>query len=270
VFDPLEGVTADGLIRTGANLARVPELFLPVLDAARDEVAGNSGASLYMYGSVATGQARVGESDVDLLTIGLTGTEATAVSANLSSRFASICRSVEVATSSPEDFVGDSDEAYGGRVFLHHYCVHLAGVDHDHAVVGFPADARAARGFNGDIAVSLRRWRDALDHERPAVLGRAIARKSLLAVAGLVSVHDRTWTTDRERAAIRWSEIDPDLRAGLRELMGWSDCSVDFGRADVARMLRATVEPIVDAFAHAIGLWIDAENRSGSAAPDVP
>src|SRR5262245_33027593 len=98
-----------------------------MLDAARDEVAGNSGASLYLYGSVATGRARVGESDVDLLTIGLTGDEATAVSANLSIRFASICRSVEVAASSPDDFVGDDDEAYGGRVFLHHYCVHFGG-----------------------------------------------------------------------------------------------------------------------------------------------
>jgi hypothetical protein len=35
-------------------------------------------------------------------------------------------------------------------------------------------------------------------------------------------------------------------------------------------MLRATVEPIVDAFARTIGLWIDDDNRSGSAAPDVP
>ncbi|MCM0638919.1 hypothetical protein [Cellulomonas wangsupingiae] len=38
-----------------------------------------------------------------------------------------------------------------------------------------------------------------------------VARKTLLAVAGLVSVHDHTWTTDRSRAVRRWCEIEPAL-----------------------------------------------------------
>jgi len=42
-------------------------------------------------------------------------------------------------------------------------------------------------------------------------LGVRVARKTLLAVAGLVSVHDRTWTTGRSRAVWRWSELDPAL-----------------------------------------------------------
>jgi hypothetical protein len=45
------------------------------------------------------------------------------------------------------------------------------------------------------------------------MLGRRVARKTLLAVAGLVSVHDTTWTTDREGATQRWSVIDPPLSA---------------------------------------------------------
>ena len=144
MFDPLEGVTADGLIRTGASRGRVPDLFVPVLDSARDLIAaGGPDASLYVYGSVATGWARSPDSDVDLLTIGLASDAADALSATLSHRFTSICRGVEIAVSTPEDFVGEHDEAYGGRVFLHHYCVHLAGVDHDGVGVGFPADARA-------------------------------------------------------------------------------------------------------------------------------
>jgi len=260
VFDPLEGVTVDGLIRTGASLGRIPNVFAPVLDSTRDAIMSSGcDASLYVYGSVATGSARSPKSDVDLLTIGVPSDTAAALSGIVSTRFASICRGVELAVGRPEDFVGDDDEAYGARVFLHHYCVHLAGMDHDHVAAGFPADARAARGFNGDIAQRLRHWRGALDHQQPALLGRAIARKTLLAVAGLVSVHDRTWTTDRERAAARWSEIDPGRGPGLRELAAWSEAAHGVDRADLARALDITVAPIVEAFANTIGLWADAK-----------
>jgi len=70
VADPEEGVAADGTIRTGAHRCRVPAAFEPVLT---DAVAflGESGASLYVYGSVATGTVRPGSSDVDLLSVGL-------------------------------------------------------------------------------------------------------------------------------------------------------------------------------------------------------
>jgi hypothetical protein len=50
------------------------------------------------------------------------------------------------------NFSHESDEAYGGRVFLRHYCVHLVGPDLHSALPDFTADVRAARGFNGDIA----------------------------------------------------------------------------------------------------------------------
>jgi len=256
VFDPLEGVTATGQIQTGACLDRVPDVFVPVLESTRDLIAsGGSDASLYVYGSVATGSARIPASDVDLLAIGLDSDTASALSHTQSNRFATICRGVELAVGSPEDFVGDHDEAYGGRVFLHHYCVHFSGMNHDVADVGFPADARAARGFNGDIAQHLLRWRSCVDNQPPNVLGRAVARKTLLAVSGLVSVHDQTWTTDRGLASRRWAEIDPELGPGLRELIAWCDGAPLVDRGDLARAMDTTVAPIVQAFANTIGLW---------------
>jgi hypothetical protein len=54
----------------GAPPVRVPAAFEPVL-ADAVAVAGGSGASLYVYGSVATGTVRPGSSDVDLLSIDL-------------------------------------------------------------------------------------------------------------------------------------------------------------------------------------------------------
>jgi hypothetical protein len=59
VADPDEGVAADGTIRTGARRDRVPAAFAPVL-ADAVALVEESGASLYVYGSVATGTAHPG------------------------------------------------------------------------------------------------------------------------------------------------------------------------------------------------------------------
>lgn len=255
MHDPLEGVTATGTIRTGAARARVPAVYWPVLDAAVALVsASHPPASAYVYGSVATGQARLPASDVDLLTIDLPAARAREISAVLSSQFGHLCRGVEIGAATMDDFSGDGDEAYGGRVFLHHYCVNLAGPNRDVANADFPADDRAARGFNGDIARHARRWHEAVADTSPEGLGRRIGRKTLLAVAGLVSVHDQTWTTDREHAARRWSDIEPPRAEGLAQLLAWSEGRWAPSREQVVDGLD-TVDSIVATFAESIGLW---------------
>lgn len=256
--DPDEGVAADGTILTGARRGRVPAAFEPVL---ADAVAflGDSGASLYVYGSVATGTARSRSSDVDLLSIDLPG--AAIVGRRLSARYADRCRGVEVAAAAGADFGSDTDAGYGYRVFLRHYCVHLAGPDPAAVLPAFPADTRAARGFNGDIGQHLRRWRRALESGTVAVdlLGARLARKTLLAVAGLVSVHDHTWTTDRSRAAWRWSDVEPGLGAGLGRLRSWAQGERQPDGGEVRRALGddGIVAAIVERFGRLIGLWTD-------------
>jgi hypothetical protein len=256
VRDPEEGVAADGTIVTGVARARVPPVFEPVVAAAVDAVGAVEGASAYLYGSVATGRARVGASDVDLLTVGVERTVAQRLGRELSARFGDVCRGVELAPVGPGDLVGDSDEAYGNRVFLRHYAVHLTGPDAAAGLPAFPADARAARGFNGDIARHAGRWRIALDAGGDARrLGRRGARKTLLALAGIVSVHDGTWTTDRELAARRWGAVEPELDPGLRTLLEWSDGRAVPGASAVRAALDTSVAAVASTFAALVGLW---------------
>jgi nucleotidyltransferase-like protein len=256
--DPGEGVAADGTIRTGAHRDRVPAIFEPVMT---DAVAclRPSGASLYVYGSVANGTARPGSSDVDLLSIGLT--DAAILGQRLSARYAGICRGVEVAAATAADLAGDTDAAYGYRVFLRHYCVHLAGPDPSAVLPAFPADARAARGFNGDLGHLLRRWRQGLESGTLAadLLGVRVARKTLLAVAGLVSVHDHIWTTDRSRAVQRWSELEPSLATQLGQLHSWAGSERRPAREETERALAVDgiIAAIVERFDRLIGLWPD-------------
>ena len=208
--DPVEGVGADGLIVTGVGRARVQLAFEPVLaEATRAVDVLDRAASLYVYGSVATGRAERPLSDVDLLVVNAPSDGAAAIAAELSTRFRPVCRGVEIGVATTGDFERLTDESYGNRVFLRHYCVHVAGPVLRGDAAGFRADARAARGFDGDVAEHADRWHVALAHgAEPATLARRVARKTLLAVAGLVSVHDRTWTTDRTTAAHRWAQVN--------------------------------------------------------------
>ena len=254
--DPLEGVSPDGTIRTGARRDLVPGLFEPVIaDAAAS--LDDSRASLYVYGSVATGRARRGSSDVDLLSIDLHGADALA--GRLSVAYADRCRGVEIADTAPADYDGDTDAAYGNRVFLRHYCVHLVGPDPSDGLPSFPADARAARGFNGDLDRHLGRWRQdfTAGSSSAAELGVRAARKTLLATAGLVSVHDQTWTTDRVRASQRWGEIETDLAVPLAVLRSWVDRRQTPVRGELEKVLGpdGVVARVVARFASIIGLW---------------
>jgi len=230
VRDPLEGLSESGTIRTGADMRNVAEAFRPVHQAAAAMIhERNTSVSVYAYGSAVTGQAKVGVSDVDLLTIGLPPSDVDLI---------------------------EADESYGNRVFLRHYCVLLSGSDAHRPKHDFAGDRRAARGFNGDIAQHVQRWRNALEADEDAgLVAQRMARKSLLAVAGLVSVHDHTWTTDRETSAHRWSEIKPAHHDGLSQLISWTSTTPAPQVDTVRNVLDGTVEPIVSVFSELIGLW---------------
>jgi uncharacterized protein len=253
MHDPREGTTAHGMICTGATLDAIPPVYIDVLQAAVDAVAER--APLYVYGSVATGTAVVPTSDVDLLTVGLAAAEAERIAAELSTRFGDRCREVSIAPATWSELESQSDEAYGLRVFLRHYCVHLAGDDPADALPGYPADARAARGFNGDIARHVERWRSELEGDvEVARLGTRVARKTLLAVAGLVSLRDGSWSTDRRACATRWNELERSLPVDT--LVAWLG-SPPREREAIHHALDRPVAGIVRRFGSEIGLWED-------------
>ena len=139
----------------------------------------------------------------------------------------------------------------GNRVFLRHYCVSLAGPDAVRAREPFAGDVRAARGFNGDIGICLARWRagDAAP--------RRVARKSLFAAAGIVSVRNKTWTTDRASAAHAWERIAKHEHQDMCRLLSWADGSLEAapGDLDVALSPSGIVSAVAERFAAEIGLW---------------
>ena len=91
------------------------------------------------------------------------------------------------------------------------------------------------------------------------LLGVRVARKTLLAVAGLVSVHDRTWTTGRARAVQRWSELEPDLATHLSRLHSWAQRERHPDCEQVGVRTRRRWNRLCDrgVLQRLIGLWTD-------------
>src|SRR4051812_50219544 len=95
--DPLEGVAPDGSITTGVSRARVPPAFAPVVTAAVAAVhVARPDATLLLYGSVATGRACAGPSDVDLGGGGLPAPAAAGGGGGASAPVPARCRGGEV------------------------------------------------------------------------------------------------------------------------------------------------------------------------------
>jgi len=255
--DPLERVNSDGEIVTGARRSAIQQEFWPVLERAINHFKlFEPSSSLYVYGSVATGMARAGSSDVDLVTIGVEAAHAKLLASDLSAAYGGLSRAVEVGPAELCDYEGASDEAYGNRVFLRHYCVHLYGPDPASALPNYLADKAAACGFNGDIGLRAAQWRVELRESAADTLGRRIARKTLFAVAGLVSIHDSDWTTDRVFSAHRWGVIKPEVADSLVRLVSWGfDTSLQLSRPEIQTALDGVVAEVVSEFQVRIGLW---------------
>jgi hypothetical protein len=119
-------------------------------------------------------------------------------------------------------------------------------------VVSVPTDVTRPT-FNGDIADHHRRWELEVDDGADVCrLATRIARKTLLAVAGLISLRDGTWSTDRRTSARRWNELEPGTPVEV--LVEWLDTPPS-GMAAIHDVLEGPVAEVVQAFRFEIGVW---------------
>jgi uncharacterized protein len=220
--DAAEGVDADGYLVTGAGLANVPPAYQPVIaDCVATLTAFPELDGLYLYGSVATGQARPPDSDLDLFALWESAVDASATVAALSARHAAMVREIGLAQASVDSLTAEAD-----RCFLKHYCVPLAGRDRR---VGLPRcrPSRAlADGFNDDLPALIRRLRSTVDSaatpvDRLIALRKA-ARRLLLAVTTVESVSHGTWSTDRTRGAALLAHHHPQWTGVASRALAWS------------------------------------------------
>jgi uncharacterized protein len=246
VRDPREGVDPDGVIVTGAAADRVPARYAEALDDAVATLSVELGDvlhSIYLYGSVATGEARPPRSDLDLIVVlEQPAPEAVArAAAALSERHRQLARevgigSVGLATLQRRDRIGHAE-----RCFLAHYTVHLAGPDLRVTSPPCRATPGLAAGFNGDLGLVLDRLRVALLEEDDEVARGRLAvracRKVLMSAATLLSVREGGWSTDRGAAVDLVTRHAPALAPLAAAARRWCDEPQPGGTAEVIEIV---------------------------------
>lgn len=229
--DPAEGVDADGHIVTGVAREHIPSGYRPAVAdcAARlHEMFGARLHSLYLYGSVATGQARPPGSDLDLLAVwadGVGPADLAGAEAELSERHAGLVREVGIASAALTEVFADDRDGLGWRCFLRHCCVWLAGADLRPALPACRPTRAVADALNDDVGALVVAWRAGLGAARTpgdvAMIARAAARKLLLVAATLESVEHGGWTTDRAAGAALLAIHHPKWAQVSEQALDW-------------------------------------------------
>jgi hypothetical protein len=244
--DPDEGVGADGLIVTGAAPDRVPAVYWPVLSDCTvllGQRFGDRLHSLYLYGSVATGQAQPPQSDLDLVAVWWSDTpdEVATAAADLSARHAALVRDVGLGSTTLAEMFADGRDGLGARCFLRHYCVWLAGSDLRPSLPPCAPSRAVADGFNGDVRTLVQRWWTELDAAHTpadaAAVARTAARKLLLVAATLESAEHGGWTTDRATGAELLAAHHPERTDIARLAVDWSTAPGTPAPQDIHQLL---------------------------------
>jgi uncharacterized protein len=272
VRDPDEGVGPDGTVTTGAGRSALPSVYRELVEAAVAELTSTLREALhsvYVYGSVATGQARPPRSDLDLVVVLRRPAPVDEVARRLSDHHRAVVREVAIGSVLVDTLARDDATGAAERCFLRHYCVHLVGPDLRRAYGPCRASIDLAVGFNGDLRAALdaARARLAADEPGRGELEAKICRKILMAAATLLSAREGGWSTDRETAVTLIGRHAPELHDLAAEALARAHpASGDPGGRGAARdgsgsAIHVPVTEIIDR----LGGWLlaayDAEMR---------
>ena len=157
------GVDKNGFIITKVSTKNISPFYKPVVAYVLDTIVSKYAQyleSIYLYGSVATGKAIKGKSDLDILlvfkmnpSVKLAKNVKT-LEKKLSKKYINILRGVGLAITSIQE-VKSPKEKYGLICYIKHLCVCIYGNDITRYIPKFKPTNAVAKGFNGDIAEKL-------------------------------------------------------------------------------------------------------------------
>jgi uncharacterized protein len=222
------GLDQDGLITREGSLSRVPDMFAPVVDAARTQIAAAFSEqwlhSAYLYGSIPRGTAIPGVSDLDLLLAlhhkpaDADRAAADAIGAALDLAFAQI-DGAGILLFSAGTLLSEL-ERHDLGFFVACLCTPLLGEDLAAQLPRYRPDSLLARETNGDLSVALARWREraaeaATGTERKS-LSRGAARRIVRTGFTLVMPRWHGWTSDLATSAQVFGHYYPDRAGQMR------------------------------------------------------
>jgi len=223
------GVDKNGFIITEVGLNKVRPAFQEVLDKIKDEVIhtfGDGIHSLYLYGSVATGKARIKTSDLDLLLV--LQQKATSkilqqihkFQNHLSVDHLNLFRNVGISLS----YVGEvKKDPFGWGCFIKHLCVCLYGENLGKNLSKFKPSKKVANAFGSDVGKHISTVIEKLKSMPAPKEVRSICsgtmRKIVRTGFCLVMEQERSWTTDLKKSYEVFSKYYPAKSTNMKKAL---------------------------------------------------
>lgn len=229
-----DGLDTEGYIEICCAVDKISSVFLPVLNGSIAALKSTFEAklhSIYLYGSVATGQAMLKHSDLDILVIfacpmsDIDHAEIKRVGGTLSASYQSSVREVGLAITSLQEALAEENLS-GLGCFIKHLCVCVDGEDIRPLFPKFRPSIEVARGFNADYAAVMQAKLEELAKTDQTIvvqsLIRQMCRKTIRTGFSLVMPRLNCWTTDLESSFNCFCHYYPEKRSSMAPILDWT------------------------------------------------
>ncbi len=214
--------------------------------------------SVYVYGSVARGNAVPKKSDLDLLIVfkqallELERSTLIGLQEDLSRQYKEVLREIGIADSTcTYDEMLDPANKYSWGAYLKILCVCVYGDDLKKRFSEFKISPEVAIGFNGDIGNALqsaiRQTIEAKTDEEVSKAAARVARKIIRTCYTMVMTRAQVWTTILSGQAELFLCYFPEKREFIRILQDWIDNPLA-DRGNILGVLEGDCRWVVDNF----------------------
>lgn len=186
--------------------------------------------SIYVYGSVARGEAIAKKSDLDLIAMFDTKLssvklpELKKLSGELSQKYRSLVRDVGIAVAYYDYTIAPSN--YYENAFLKEFCVCVYGEDLGERFGPYKLTSEIAIRFNGDIEEALNRTLKRLEtasKEDFKTYTQGFARKLIRTYYSMVMLRSQIWTTRLHEQSEVFIYHFQEKESVIRTLLNWID-----------------------------------------------
>lgn len=253
------GLDENGFIISDVHQDKIAEVYLPVIKESISQLKAAFGKklySVYVYGSVARGDAVIRQSDLDLIALfkgSITQTEKEQIkeiATMLSNSYQTLVRDVGIAladyeyTLNPENLVESA--------FLKELCVCVYGNDLVKEYGPYALTAELASRFNGDIKDVLIRTINRLDgasNQEFQMISKSFARKLIRTYYSMVMLRSQIWTTRLYEQADVFTSSFPEKKPVVQTLLTLIEGQAT-NREDILLLLKQEGEWARDHFLH--------------------
>jgi predicted nucleotidyltransferase len=226
------GVNKKGHIHTTASKSKIDVRYKQLIREVRFELKekfGNKIHSLYLYGSVTTGKAKVKTSDIDFMLLFYRKPTAKMqdvvmdIESKLSRKYKLLVREVGISVTYASEVTKDKN---GLGCFIKHLCILISGENYSKKFPPFKPTKIVARAFNGDINSAFTKYaakiNKANDKEEVKLLCSQISRKIIRTGFSLVMTREKSWTTDLPESYKAFVKYYPSKAEDMRIAVKWS------------------------------------------------